>query len=430
MRWQFVISSIVVTSAIKIDPMKDEFAEIKGKDIDKSLMHSRENGVSAVWFYKNTGEDTTFQKDYNELAKKTKNMLKLVAVDCNNDINEKACASAMVDSTPHIMIYPPLPMSPFKYLGEPTLDSLEKALVKQLPSHLIKNLKTVDEYKEFTKKNPTKPKVILYSDKKKAPPILKGLSTELVYSRTFEFAFVGSESPEVLNESGASNKKLPALVVVSKGKPSWYREKEFGKMTFQNVYSYLSPFSESGMGDTVKGGEAASEIEMEEPEYERLREIKDRTQKELCFGQKNVCGILLSEGKPSDKYIDTVANFESRFASKSERGVKFNWMWLDINIETEFKKAIEDMEPKLAEKEGRDAETLKYPTMIFVKPPKKKREEKLLTYVKLPNDATVDATTVDDMVDKISGGASYARSDLPKFINRKAAAKAAAKAEL
>merc|ERR1711904_17682 len=119
------------------------------------------------------------------------------------------------------------------------------------------------------------------------------------------------------------------------------------------------------------------------------------------------------EGKPSDKYIDMVNEFETKFAPKSDRGVKFNWMWLDVSIEDEFKKAIEDMEPKLAEKEGRDPETLKYPTMLFVKPPKKKREEKLLTYVKLANDAAIDDDTIGDMVDKISGGASYARADLP-----------------
>lgn len=158
------------------------------------------------------------------------------------------------------------------------------------------------------------------------------------------------------------------------------------------------------MGDSVKstaggsGGGAEAEQEMEAEEFERLRELKDKSQRELCFGQKSMCGILLTDGKATEKDQDTVLGFESRFAPKSDRGIKYNWMWLDVSVESEFKKAIEDKEPDLAEREGRDAEAIKYPTMIFVKPPKKKREEKLLSYLKLGNDMSIDEDSVSDVV--------------------------------
>lgn len=53
--------------------------------------------------------------------------------------------------------------------------------------------------------------------------------------------------------------------------------------------------------------------------------------------------------------------------------------------------------------------------MVFVKPPKKKREEKLLSYVKLNNGDAIDEKTVGAAIEKISAGATYARVDLPKF---------------
>merc|ERR1719453_2626014 len=131
-----------------------------------------------------------------------------------------------------------------------------------------------------------------------------------------------------MDESGAGKKKLPAVVLIMPKKKEWFKpkDKEAG-MSFQALHEWINLYSESGMGDTVKGGEAAQDMEMEDVEYERLREFKDRSSKELCFSQKNVCGMLLSEGKPAEKDIDMVLSFEEKFASKNDRAVKFNWMW-------------------------------------------------------------------------------------------------------
>lgn len=427
----------LVSAKIDIDPMKDDFAEAQAAKIDGILAGNREFGVAAIWYYTDTRADASFKSEFNEIAKKTKNMIKVMAVDCDKPGNKKHCGGLNWETTPHVMVYPPLPMPAFHYKGELKEEKLLKTLYKQIPGHKVTALTTMEEYTSFTKKSPTKPKVILFSEAKKAPTILKGLSTELVFVRSIEFGFVSKGAAEaVVDGSGAGKKKLPAVLMVNKGKKEWFKpdKSKNEEMNFQTLYNWINLSSESGMGDNVKsttGGASAAEqaeMEMEEPETETLRELKDKSQRELCFGQKNMCGILLTEGKATEKDQDTVNAFESRFAPKSDRGVKFNWMWMDVSVEAEFKKAIEDKEPDLAEREGRDAEKIKYPTMIFVKPPKKKREEKLLSYLKLANDLAIDEDPVADMVDKIAGGATYARVDLPKFVNRKAAAKAAAKA--
>lgn len=87
-------------------------------------------------------------------------------------------------------------------------------------------------------------------------------------------------------------------------------------------------------------------MEVEEEEYEKIRELTGKSSRELCFGQKNICAIYLSEGKINDKVTDEIDGFSNKFASKSDRGIKYNWMYLDVSVEAEFKKAIEDQEPR------------------------------------------------------------------------------------
>jgi len=116
-----------------------------------------------------------------------------------------------------------------------------------------------------------------------------------------------------------------------------------------------------------------------------------------------------------DATADLITSFESKFAPKSDRGINYNWMWLNADLEKEFRETLEAQEKKQADREGRDEEPLTYPTMIFVKPPKKKREERLLSYIRMPSGAKVTSDTVADMVEKVSGGATYTRADLPKF---------------
>merc|ERR1740121_322451 len=163
----------------------------------------------------------------------------------------------------------------------------------------------------------------------------------------------------------------------------------------------------------------------EEVEYEKVREIHLKSSNELCFKQSSICAIYLSEGKIEDKAADMLVNFESKFAPKSDRGIKYNWMWMDVSQEAEFKKTIEEKEKQAAEKEDRDVEPITYPTMVFVKPPnpKKKREEGLLSYVRVSSGTAITAKSVGAMVEKISGGVTYLRADRPKFLPRAKPAK-------
>lgn len=410
----------VVGKKAEIDAMKHDIQQVYAKNFDSVIGASLPLTVSAVLYFKSSNRGDAAAIDVlDEVAKKTKRMLKIAAMDCEG-LGVAHCKRLGVTETPHLHIYPQTPRPHFKYDGAIETEAVLKTLYKLMASDKITTFTTVDDFNGFKKKNPTKPKIILFSDKKKAPTILKGLSSDSVFTRTVEFGFVGPEGDAVAQEAGAKKKKLPAILMVSKGKTTWYKEKD---LSFLALHEWINVNSESGMGDTVKGADGASEVEAEEPEYEKVRELHAKSQHELCFKQKNVCAIYLSNGPLDDKVADQLVSYESKFAPKTDRGVKYSWMWLDVSVEGDFKATVEEQEKKQAAKEDRDLEPFEYPTMIFVKPPKKKREEKILSYIRIEAGKKVTTDVVSSMVERIAGGATYVRADVPKFTVRQKPAK-------
>lgn len=414
-------------SKVEIDGMRHDIAEINAKNFNVVIDKHRNTNVAAIWFYKQTDKDAEFLDIWNEVATKSKYMVKIAAMDCEK--NAKECVRYNVKETPHVQMFPILPMSPYHYTGEMTTQKILNKSLGMIPSSLVTVHTEVPKYKEWIKKNPTKPKFVLFSDKSNKPSVMwKALSQDTVFHRTVDFAFVSKKEGEAITkEAGA--KKYPSVVCYQKGgaKKEWYDEKE---IDYMKLHHFINIHSESGMGDTVKGGAAAADVEMEAEEIERVREMTKKNAKSLCFGGKSVCGIYLSKGPMSEKDIDMVEGFENKFKPKNERAIKYNWMWLDVDVETEFLKTITEDESRMAEKEGRDEGEIKYPTMIFVKPHQKKREEKLLTYLRMANGVEVTESSVSDMVDKVAGGAQYMRSDIPALVDRKKKEAKKAKEEL
>lgn len=412
----------VLGKKTEIDAMRHDVSQVYEHNFNNVISATQPLTVSAVLYFRSNNPKHAELIDgaYNEVAKKTKKMLKVTAYDCDLPAGKKHCDRVGVSgSEPHLQIYPKSPRPAFKYEGEMTEDAILKLLYKLIPSENVVMINDVKTFEEFKKKNPTKTKVILFSpDKKKPPTMWKGLSTDSVFTRTVEFGFVGQEGQAVVDAAKPGKKKI---MMVSKGQKSWYKEKD---TSFIALHEWINVNSESGMGDTVRGADGQhEENEAEVGEIEKVRELHAKSQHELCFKQKNICAIYLSDGKLDDKVADMINEFESEFAPKGDRGAKYSWMWLDVSVEKDFRKIIEEQEKKQAAKEDRDVEAYEYPTMLFVKPPKKKREEKMLTYIRMEPGTKVNKSSVTNIVEKIGSGATYTRSDLPKFTVRSAAKK-------
>merc|ERR1719421_708326 len=100
-------------SAFKIEAMKHDVQQIGANNFDGVIGKFRDGQVSALWFFKSTAEDEKFLDEYNNLAKEYKGMMKVCAMDCNE--NAKFCEKNNVKTTPGLMLYPPAPMPAFMW---------------------------------------------------------------------------------------------------------------------------------------------------------------------------------------------------------------------------------------------------------------------------------------------------------------------------
>lgn len=421
---------------VSIDAMRHDIQQVHAGNIDGVLATSLPLTVSACWYFSSkSSDDAAFIDTWNEVAKSNKKMLKVVAFDCDDGAKaKKQCERVGVKSTPHIRIYPQSPQPHFEYQGEKTTESINK-LLRRLMGDKVQSFTTADEFSKFKNGSPTKQKIVLFSDKKKFPAMLKGLSTDTVFARTVEFGFVGEVGKgglgdEIAKAAGKNAQKPPMLMMVSKGKTMYYGHKKSQDMKdYLGLHEWININSESGMGDKVKdaSGEEAPEVEVE---VERVREIHGKNSQEMCFKQKNICAIYLQKGlEMDDKVADMVQGFERDFEPKNDRGIRFSWMWANAELQTDLVNQIEAQEKKSAAKEDRDVEPMTYPTMIMVKPARKKREEKFFSYVRLGQDVKVAKESVKQLVEKVSGGATYQKADPPKFIVKPAAPKKEKKKE-
>ncbi len=215
-------------AAAEINPMKHDIQAVTSVNFEKVLSTALPLTVSAVWYHgdlKSSGEDKAFLDTWNQLAGNFKKQLKILSVDCSQGGNKKLCERVGVKSTPHIQIYPQSPQPHFQYTGAKTNEELQKIL-RRLMGSKVNPITTPEEFTSFKSKNPTKQKILLFSDKRKAPPMLKALSTDTVFARTVEFSFVGEvgtnvQSDAIVELAGKPAKKTPVLMMISKGKTMW-----------------------------------------------------------------------------------------------------------------------------------------------------------------------------------------------------------------
>merc|ERR1712194_352816 len=368
------------------------------------------------------------------VAKSHKKMIKILAMDCSDGGNKKHCDRIGVKNeagAPWVHFYPQSPQPHFRFTGTMDATSITKKIRKMM-GQKVQLLDTSAKFTEFKNKNPAKQKVILFSDKEKVPVLAKGLSTDSVFARTVEFGYVytaGAEGAGIQAEVGKNAKKTPSILMFAKNKPMWYGHKKDHAMDYLSMHEWINVNSESGMGDKVKDA-SGFEAEVEEIEAERVSELTGKTLHDLCLKQKAICAVYITkDGALEDKEADLIQNLEQTFRPKNDRGAQFNWVWADGSLQKELIKTIEAQEQKVAEKRGESkGEPFTLPTVIMVKPPRKKRDEKFFSYLRLGADVKVDKDSIKAMIEKISGGATYSRTDVPKLAARpKADAKKAAK---
>jgi len=384
-----VFATLVACSnaKVKLDAMKHDIQGITAQNFDGVISKFRDSAVSAVWFYhEDKKEDEAFLDDYNKVAGDLKGMAKITAVNCAEF--DVFCKKQGVKETPTVMVYPPNPVPAFKYEGK-----LESKAVGAKVSRFMQDYSeklTSENVDAFVTTDPTKPKVMLFSNKKTPPTIWKALSSETVFRRTIKFGFVTEEDKDLVQKFKV--KKFPT-VIMQRGQKAEIKEEFKGEMKFGALKDWVNLYSESGMGDKVSGGRGGQDegVSLEDAKPWLVQEIPELTAKshnDICMKGEGLCVIYLKQGEISQAETDMLKNIEKKFTSQlSDRGAKLRYMWLNVAAEAAYKELFSPVQ---------------LPSAVVFNPHKR------LRFTSLDhgedNDVKGDETAIGNLVDKVLGG--------------------------
>merc|ERR1719414_2152006 len=310
-------------------------------------------------------------------------MAKICAISCTDW--PVFCDKQGIKETPAIMMSPTNPMPAFKYEGKLETKAVSAKVARFIPDFATKIDK--DNVDAFMTTDPSKPKVLLFSNKKTPPTIWKALSSETVFKRTVKFGFVPDEEKDI--SSRFKVKKFPTIMM-HRGAKAETKETYSGEMNFLALKDWVGVFSESGMGDKVSGGGKQEEsIEEAKPWLiQEVPELTAKSQADICFKGEGLCVIYLKDGELSQGETDMLTGLSKKFTSQlSDRGAKMKWMWMDVSVEAEYKKLFE---PAVL------------PSAVVFNPHKR------LRFAKLDhgedNEVKGDETGISNLLDKVLGG--------------------------
>jgi len=132
-------------------------------------------------------------------------MVCLGAVSCDDEYS--ICEKEGITEYPTIRIYPKTPIPTMDYTqNDYDIETIKKSAIWTIEGKTIEITQTNIE--TFLKENPTKPKVIFYTDKPKGVPVtIKALSSS--FEKTIFFGVVRKEEESIISKYKI--KKFPAL---------------------------------------------------------------------------------------------------------------------------------------------------------------------------------------------------------------------------
>mmetsp|Transcript_29961 Transcript_29961/g.95613 ORF Transcript_29961/g.95613 Transcript_29961/m.95613 type:complete len:419 (-) Transcript_29961:52-1308(-) len=388
---------------VEIKAMKHDIQTIMASNFDGVISKFRDSTVSSLWFYKDDDKkDETFLDEYNKIATDLKGMAKICAISCTEW--PVFCDKSGVKETPAVMVYPTNPMPAFKYEGKMESKALSAKIARFIPDMTTKLTK--DNVDGFLTTDPSKPKVILFSNKKSPPTIWKALSSETVFKRTLKFGFVAEEEKDIVQRFKV--KKFPSIIM-QRGSKAEVKETYEGEMKFLPLKDWVGVFSESGTGINAEPGES---IEEAKPWLvQEVPELTAKSQADICFKGEGLCVIYLRDGELSPSETEMLTALSKKFTSQlSDRGAKMKWMWLNVAIETAYRKLFEPSE---------------LPSAVVFNPHKRLRFTKLDHGEE--SEIKGDEKGISGLLDKVLGGDARFKmvpgQKLPSWAKRDAAGK-------
>jgi hypothetical protein len=330
-----MLPALGAAGKVEIQAMKHDIMQIQASTFDGIISKFRDSAVSALWFFKeDNSADQKFLDEYNKVATDLKGMAKVCAISCTEF--SVFCNKQGVKETPSVMIYPPNPVPAFKYEGKMEQKGIAGKIARFMPDNSQKLTK--ENVDTFLSADPSKPKVLLFSNKKSSPLMWKALSVDTVFKRTVKFGFVSEEEADIVQRFKV--KKFPT-VIMQRGSKGETKETYKGELKFSGLSDWINPYAESGMGDKMAGAGGGKEETAEEAKPWLVQEVPELTQKshnDVCFKGEGLCVIYLTDGAASQADIEMLTGLSKKFTSQlSDRGAKMKWMYMNLAVESNYK---------------------------------------------------------------------------------------------
>lgn len=381
-----MMPSIAGAASFSIDAMEHDIQLITEKNFDGVIGKFRDTSVASLWFFKDDNSaDKKLLDTYNDVAKDLKGMAKVTAINCNDWAG--FCSKNNVKETPAVMIYPINPYPAFLHTGKMEAKAISHQVARLIPDFTTRV--TQENFETFLGNDPSKPKVMLFSNKKAPPTILKALSSDTVFRRAAKFGFVTEGDKEVCQKYKV--KSFPTIIMQRRVGTEVKKETYSGAINYADIHSWVNPYVESGMGDKkfASGGKEEATIEDDQPWLmQDVPEMTAKSANSICFKGDGLCVIYLKDGAITSGETEMLTRLSKKFISQiSGRGATMKWMWINLGIETAFKELFAPA---------------KLPSAVVFNPHKRLRFTQLDHGEE--NEIEGNEDTIAGLVDKVVGG--------------------------
>ena len=163
------------------DPGRSTLINLNPMNFDTQITNNRNKEIiSFIHFYSpDDGKSKQLKDVFIELDKEYSGMFKLAGLNCKK--YKDLCSKQGVNEYPTYKIYPPLPAPPMKYEGKVEPKYIVNYLGRFVgnKAHELNN----NNFEEFITGRSNIPKVILFTNKKSVPLIIKRLSLQFDVSK-------------------------------------------------------------------------------------------------------------------------------------------------------------------------------------------------------------------------------------------------------
>ncbi|KAL1922460.1 uncharacterized protein VTP21DRAFT_9999 [Calcarisporiella thermophila] len=387
-----LLSLIAVQSSYALYGSRDHVIEVDHKNFDAEVM--KNDRLAIVEFYAPwCGYCKQLAPEYKKVAENLKGLVKVVAVNCDDESNRPICGRHGVQGFPTIKVFKPdvknpdKPKIPYDYQGQRTAKPIVDYLLTKMPSYVQRvreqNSDRAISLEEFYKKeNTTLSKALLFTTKDRTTPLYKGLSAE--FKDRILLGEVVSTEREVVAKLGVE--KFPTLLVFPKGKDGEVVTYD-GKLNYESLHEFLSKYAlpakitKKSEDSSSKRPESTPKAEPFNPEIGQIR-----TQKELeseCLSKTGICiftFLNMVEEDPIAKKTgeEALSLLRELKEHHHKKGSPFRFAWMDAQQE-----AVRDF--------MKDFDVVAdYPSMLALNPNRRGYRNFLGAFEKVPVERFLD----------------------------------------